>query len=804
MFFKMLKNDLKAHKGLNIILFIFIVSASIISVMASNLLYATIAGRNNTSEITKVANIRVNCNIGMGSFDEKKEALEEYMKQSDMIIDGEVLEWIGIIGDEVCINGRYVSDEGFPPIRSTHLTTQPKKVNLLYNDEDSPFVVEPGCIAVSIDMADLVGIKRGDKIDITTQMGNIYEFTVSEIYKNPGIVVSEDLVISDADYEALKSEFPFRIVKLYINAKSNSFERRITEELYDNDLVKAYSSWNYTPEIDSDYTIVTVISYFLLAMSIIIILIMLITIRFMMVAAIKQEEKEIGMMRAIGVDSPRYRWMFAATYIVFAIIGGVAGLTAGVKLSKYLIRQFCTNLVMKNHNMTTYISILVSVGIIFLIILFAALMMRRISKISVIETIHGNAAGERFEKLNKMNMYKSKHLKVPSFLAIGNIVNSFKKYIFLVITYAMAIVILFVVFHLKSTLLSAEYSKSFLILRYDFIVYMSGDWASYYYQKGGDTLGAYTVMGEELNAAGIPVKMRYMNSTNAEIIVPDGEEIVAKFLFGDTNNELIPLRKGGKLPIRDNEVIVSYFTAKKQGWKIGDNIKLRLDEYNDDKIGSHTVTKTFIITGFFDKMEEGYPSIIVGEEYTGAVKTELLVTDLYIDAPKSEHPKYIKMMEDFFGEKYVDTMEEERADNFAYITGYIDALKVILSVMIAFILALNTLLYTTVDLARETSSVAMLKCVGFSNKDVRKWQILRMIIILVISYILAIILQNTVVSMAVRKVFETFGSTGFRFIPDPIDRYLIIPFIIFGTVIVALRLCLNKVKNINIWNIRED
>ena len=216
------------------------------------------------------------------------------------------------------------------------------------------------------------------------------------------------------------------------------------------------------------------------------------------------------------------------------------------------------------------------------------------------------------------------------------------------------------------------------------------------------------------------------------------------------------------------------------------------------------MTKTFIITGFFDKMEEGYPSIIVGEEYTGAVKTELLVTDLYIDAPKSEHPKYIKMMEDFFGEKYVDTIEEERADDFAYITGYIDALKVILSVMIAFILALNTLLYTTVDLARETSSVAMLKCVGFSNKDVRKWQILRMIIILVISYILAIILQNTVVSMAVRKVFETFGSTGFRFIPDPIDRYLIIPFIIFGTVIVALRLCLNKVKNINIWNIRED
>ena len=67
----------------------------------------------------------------------------------------------------------------------------------------------------------------------------------------------------------------------------------------------------------------------------------------------------------------------------------------------------------------------------------------------------------------------------------------------------MAIVILFVAFHLKSTLLSDEYSKNFLILRYDFVLYMSGDWANYYYQKGGDKLGAYQIMGEEVNNAGI-------------------------------------------------------------------------------------------------------------------------------------------------------------------------------------------------------------------------------------------------------------------------------------------------------------
>ena len=182
MFFKMLKNDLKAHKGLNIILFIFIICSSIISVIAVNLMYAEISGRKTTDEVSRVANIRINCNVGMGSFDEKGAALDEYMQSSDMIIDGEVIEFISRLDDEVSIDGRYASDDGFPDHYSLHMTTQPKKINLLYNDDDKPFTVEPGCIAVSIDFADMTGIKRGSRIQITTEMGNIYEFTVSEIY----------------------------------------------------------------------------------------------------------------------------------------------------------------------------------------------------------------------------------------------------------------------------------------------------------------------------------------------------------------------------------------------------------------------------------------------------------------------------------------------------------------------------------------------------------------------------------------------------------------------------------------------
>lgn len=804
MFFTMLKNDLKAHKGLNIILFIFIVCSSIISVVAANLMYMEMTGSNTTNKAINFANITVNCSVGMGNFEEKGKALEEWIDDSDLVKKGEIKEYISLIDDEVRVNGKLASDDTFPNHRTFHLTIQNRKFNLLYNDEDKPFALDTGEIAISINIADMAGIKRGDVIRITSQMGNVFEFKVAEIYKNYSYIPCEELVISDVDFNALHSEFPFRLYKLLLDSKDRSYGNRIAGSLYDNKIIKQESHWSYLYASDDDYIALTAVSYFLVVMSITILLIMFITVRFMMQAAIKQEEKEIGMMRAIGVDSWKYRWMFASVYIVFALFGGISGLLAGVPISRKVIRLLCKNMIIKDKNTVIYIALGVSFLLIVAIILFATLMMRRINKISVIETIHGGSDGERFEKLNKLNLYNSKRFKVPTFLAVGNIINSFKKYIFLIITYTMAIMVLLTTFYVKSSLISPFYYKTFMMYRFDFSFYFRDDLGSYYFQKGGSYEGAYKLMAEDANEAGIPVKFRYINMQNVDIKYEDGDTQMAGFYFGDTYNDGIRLRKGGKLPIHENEILVSYYSAKNKGIKIGDTLTIVLDEYDDDNIGTHEVEREFIVTGFFDALEQGTPYIVVGKEYTGAESEDTYITDLWFDAPKSELKKNIQRMKDKFGEEYVESFEDVAKHNFSYIISYIDALKIILSIMLAFILSLNTLLYTTVDLAKETPAVATLKCIGFSDKDVRKWQMVRMMIILVIGYILANVLEETVGNAFASKVFETFGTTGFRFVPDPIDKYLIVPLIIFSIVIVALRVCLKKVKNINIWNIREE
>ena len=804
MFFTMLKNDLKTHKGLNIILFIFILCASVISVMAANLMYMEIVGKNSTDQISNISNAVINCNVGMGDFEEKKQSLLEWMQENSVVDDVEMKEYVRLFDSEVQLGDTYASEDSFPSHSVFHITVMSKRINLFYNVDNEPFSVDTCKVAISLDLADMAGLSIGDEIRITTQMGNIYSFTVSEIYKKPAKMNSEDLIISDADYEKLKEENPLRLINFLVKTDSMNDLRRITTTLREEGLVKACSGYYYTPEIDMDYTVLVVISCFLLAISIIIMIIMFITIRFMMVAAIKQEEKEIGMMRAIGVDSFKYRWMFAAVYITFAFIGGIVGIVAGVPLSKFIIRKMCKNYISTNPYSVQIIAVLVSVAFVLIIIGFAAIMMRRIKKISVIETIHGSEEGERFGKLTRITLYKSKKLKVPEFLAIGNIINSFGKYIFLIISYTLAAMVLLTVFNIKSSLYSADYAKNFFQLNYDFHIYMNDEFAEYYYQKGGDYEGAMKLAVEDFNISGVPVKMRYMTGTEAEILKDDEDTIALTLMFGDTYNEGIPLRKGGKLPVRENEIILSYYTAKNEGIKLGDTLTLELDEYDDDKIGSHKVQRDFIVTGFFDIMEGGEAGAITGKEYKGGVKNVTRVTDLWIDVPKSEKAAYVQKLKDIYGDEVIKTLKEASIDDFSYITASIDMLKIIFSILIAFVLLLNTTLYMTVDLARETSGIAMLKCVGFSNSDVRKWQMIRMLIILVMAFLLGLLLENTVVNWFAERAFGIFGVTRFHFVPNPWEAYLLVPGIIFMIGLVAMRLCLIKVKGINIWNIRED
>ena len=162
------------------------------------------------------------------------------------------------------------------------------------------------------------------------------------------------------------------------------------------------------------------------------------------------------------------------------------------------------------------------------------------------------------------------------------------------------------------------------------------------------------------------------------------------------------------------------------------------------------------------------------------------------------------MIEDLYGEECVKTREEFIQDNMAEFDIILSLVQYVLSTVSLLVMILLTALYSTVLFTEEIPTIAMLKSVGFDNRSIRLWQILRMLILVFIAICVGNLVVNTAGVAFVNMLFGILGLTGFEFVIHPVLTYLIIPSVIIITVIMTLWIRLRSVDDIEIWKIREE
>ena len=805
MFFKMLQSDLKKNKGLNVILFVFVIVAATLTVVGALQSYLYLYGVPYTMEQCQSSDVLSFYRFSIGEREQEKAKLNNYLKSRQDVerfcdIEGPILIGSDIEIPEFAYEEREVLSYG-----TKILTKQPRELDLLYDTEDRPFFVENGTIAVSTTFQDRTNTKIGDKLQIATQMGNIYEFTISHFYKVPTNMGIDLFVVSDADYEVFAKECPliadaYRL-KLMDPEKANEFVKNYPQ---DEEAGLRFISYHNLFQ-DNYQAIMAIVSYAVLGIDVFVIVIMMLTIRFMMIASVKEAEKEIGMMIAIGVDSLRYRWCFIAKYIAFALVGGFLGGVFGILISKVQISLFCKNTILPTRGMRIVLSLLAVSLVIFCIIGFSMLTVRRIRKISVIDVIHGENRGERFGKASKFVLYLRKKMKVPFFLALSDLLNSCKRYLVLIITYSLGMAVILAVCFLESTFNSPKYDEYFMYNRkVDFEIHFDSDTYQKYFQREGSYEGLLKAVSRELEEAGIPANISYDHVSYGNILL-DTQKISCEIMFGDVDPHRFTFRKGGSVPKLDNEIALTYKCAKLNNLHIGDKITLEFYEYGEDRTQSHKTTKEFLITAFIDVMEVEAPTVLLSGDNDSMRKDTDYVVFSELEGNKKEKEQYLRQMKEMYGEDQIRSYEEYSQAYFGNMLDIIDTLKLVMGGLVILVMVLVTTLYSSVLLHEEMSSIAGLKCMGFSNRDIRKWQMYRMGLIVLGSVVIGNVLAQTVIERLVALVFELqFQFTGFQFVISPWEAYLIIPLLGFFVIMLTMTLRLKSVDKIQIWKIREE
>ena len=803
MFFKMLKSDLKRKKGLNVILFIFITVASVIVFAGAVEIFSTLTVKNKTKEYCKLSDALVFLLQGESQNEKVIETVENKLGENDNVISYEKREWTKIPSISMDYP-RFEENEKSPYItsRSNFLCKQPRNGDLVYDLNDQPFFVESGKIALPVDLSLNIGVQVGDIVRFTTAMGDVYELRVSTLFKENSYPNFLRFIVSDADYDILTKDETGKYAEYFLKLHDDSVNK--LEDIRNQMISEEINALIFKQQNDysEDFVMQSIVAVFVVIICMFLIIIIFMTIRFTMVADLKREEKEIGMMKAIGVDSLKFRWLFAAKYIAFAVIGGIIGIAAGLPLAEMTVNTFAANAILPDRMILVIIGVVSVMSMIFLMIAFSLLVMRRINKISVMDAIHGENRGERFGKGFPMFLHRRKKMSVPMFLAFSDILGRVKRYIFLVIAYTLGAAIMLLAFNVRNSVISREYCKLFL--------YHTVDFGENLYQDAKQRMEAegrnFTeVCNEMFEEAGFPAHMDALKVTDGYYINKSGEkEKYFTVLFGDAKIEKLNYREGGKYPKLENEAAMSYFTAKKYGIAVGDVVKFLIYEKNEDNTDAEEHERQLVITAFFDNFEEGTPTLIMGKAYDKGYAYGENCIGMEIDAKESRKAGIIKQMKAYFGNDRILDIDELLQDWMSEYDRLFALIEYVLGGAIIAVLLLITYLYTSVFIAEETPEIALLKSMGFTERAVRKWYLLRIFILAAVSVGIAEILFRTLGQLLMTTFMKSFEVTGIRFLLELPVSFILIPLIVIGSALVTVWLTLRSVHGIDIWKISEE
>lgn len=817
----MLKRDLKDKVVLNIVLFIFMILAATLLVMSAGFVYTFIAGIDATYEKCNTSDIILIVDKSVSSPEGQKTTItglmQEYSEINEISVSERIIASTGRLDfekiDKRTVSGLYQTDFLISPVSTDQ--------NIPYDMHDEPITLDNGCVALSQVTASSSHTKIGDSITITTDMGNIYRFVVSDIYKDPSSSMMTKILFSDDDYKTLSEEFTTHVDQYditLVNPFKNVSElqkwgwaindrlRMMDENGEINGRIHTVTTGKSNAFTD-EAMISLIVSIFMGLMGIALIILIFMAISFSLQATVKREEKEIGTMRAIGVDSLSYKSLFVVKYIAFAVLGGVIGLIAGIPLEKYMVSRFVTNTLNPDKKVIVLLGVITCIIFMLLMLVFSFVSLRRIDRISVMDAIHGEGKGERFSKIPGVSLSKRKNTSVPLFLALQDIIRKMKRYIFLVVSYMIGMTILFLQFQIKATVVSDEYRKTYWSRAdRDFMIRPEDSLRDKLLEMTGSNKNLYLYYEQLYNEHGIPVDIQLMDDQTSYVII-DGQKSGAAIAFGDVDLSRMTYVKGGTVPTLPNEVAASHFLALTNGIELGDVVTLEYKVYGEDGFTVETRQKDYIITAFVETMGNSRtPLFFLAQADEDMYCEGFDIFNESIDAPRSEHAYYIEKMrevdERILVWDYDQALDYDLGNSFGKL---LDMLALVTGTIMAVTLFAMTFLYQQIFIEEETSDIAMLGSMGFDKWSVRKWHYYRLLILIVLSTALALLSAFTLNKWLFNRIGSAvLGLVSFKIASPPVFDLVLLPSALVVIISAVMAVSFRSMDQIRIWRIRNE
>ena len=750
---KIIQRDIAGNKAVSFLTVLFITAAAMLLSLAGILVTNLFGSIDRLMADAKTPHF-----MQMHTGDVDFEELEAFAAGNSAVEDFQVLEFLNVGGEKIRLGENSlalsVQDNGF--------SVQSSRFDFLLDENNRPAQPKDGELWVPVCYNRDHTVQAGDKAVINGKTFVVTGF-VRDSQMNSTLASSKRFVVSAGDYAQLKE----------VGSVEYLIEFRLKDLSDLSEFESAYSasqmpangptlSWPLFRMISavSDGIMIAVI----LLVSVIVILIALLCIRFTLLAKIEDDYREIGVMKAVGIRVSDIQSIYLAVYAVLAAAGCIMGFLLSLTLRGPLQESIRANLGESgNDGLSFLLGMAGTLLLFFFILFFIRRILKRFRRISPVQAIRQGSEQENVRGGKSLRLSKNRWLSANLFLAVKDIAARKRLYLTMLFVIILACFIMVVPQNLYHTISDSSFVTYLGVGRCDLRTDIQQ--TEELEEKAG-SVGKYLERDSAVETYAVFVTELFDQEQE------DGTTEQIKVELG--NHGAFPLQYvDGRLPSRDSDIALSVLYAEEMDKKVGDKMILLTDKgekqltvcgiYSDITNGGKTAKAAFQP----GTREAAWSTVCVNLKQPGVLAEK---TEEY--SRKFPYAK-VSGMEDYVAQTFGQTLRAVRTASVG--AGFV-AVVVTLLVILLFMKLLT---------AKDRYSIAVLKSVGFTGSDISRQYIWRSVLVVILGILLGSVLAGTLGERIAGVAISSLGAAAFHFTEDPLSSFVLSPAVLLFTALAA-------------------
>ena len=758
MYLNILKKDLKRKKTMNLIILLFVILTAMFFSSGMNNIIAVLSGVDRFLD-----------QAGMGdhviflSEPEGNTAYRDSLDRADFVSSYRSDTIITVSPENVLVNGKRQKD-----FSNLGCIQTVNRRGLKFFDVNDTVVtdVPKGKVLVTASIAKRGGYQTGDRI--TAELcGETLELEYAGIIKDavlgspmmnsPRFLISADDFRTFSENRKISSDY--RYCMYYIETETPE----MLSTLMTDPGGVLFSDPRST--IKLSYMMHMLVAGITMAVSIALILIAFVVLRFTINFTMTEEFREIGVMKAIGLKSRLVRGFYLLKYLFISVIGAAIGFFASIPFGNMLLRAVSSDMVLSSQS-PVWTALICTPAVICVIMLFCWNSTAKIRKLSPVDAVRSGQTGERFGRKGLIHLSDSR-FGANLFLSINDIFSTPKQSCILTAVLTLCITLVMILSTTAHTLagegliglVGCTASDAYLELPGEFMEITNGT---------KNLAQVSSEIEEKLSENGMPGAVRLEVMYSIPTVFGARNASIPFFQCAETQTADYDYTEGSA-PVYANEIALGVPMAEELGAEIGDSLILTVNGKADE----------YIVTALFDTFSQ------LGK--CGRLSNAVSIPDSQISYCMAfqidfhDHPdaqtvteRIGKLKKLFSTDSVYNTAEY--VDNNTQAASMVNRAKTLTMVIALLVTVMMCVLIESAFISNEKKEIALMKAIGFRRQSVIGIHICRFALIGLFSVLLGMLLHIPMTKLIINPVFSLLGAgNSIRYEINCAEAFLLIP-----------------------------